>query len=65
MGWGTHAFAPLSFQATSYSGIFTLLPLLAGLGRENHGAILAEATTLGKARAARLPKVSHEDADRH
>ncbi len=33
----------------SYSGIFTLLPLLTGEGREHHGAILAEATRLAEA----------------
>ena len=27
LGWGTHALAPLSFRAASYSGVFTLLPL--------------------------------------
>jgi NADPH:quinone reductase len=49
LGWGTHALAPLSFRAASYSGIFTLLPLLTGVGREHHGAILAEATKLTEA----------------
>lgn len=49
LGWGTHALAPLSFQAASYSGIFTLLPLLTGVGREHHGAILTEATNLAEA----------------
>src|SRR6266436_3711767 len=24
LGWGTHALAPLSFRAASYSGVFTL-----------------------------------------
>jgi NADPH2:quinone reductase len=33
LGWGTHALAPLSFRAATYSGIFTLLPLLTGEGR--------------------------------
>ncbi len=49
LGWGTHALAPLSFRAASYSGIFTLLPLLTGEGRDHHGAILAEATKLAEA----------------
>ena len=44
LGWGTHALAPLSFKAASYSGVFTLLPLLTGEGREHHGAILRQAT---------------------
>lgn len=46
LGWGTHALAPLSFRAASYSGVFTLLPLLSGQGRAHHGAILREAATL-------------------
>ena len=49
LGWGTHALAPLSFKAASYSGVFTLLPLLTGVGRERHGEILAEATRLADA----------------
>jgi NADPH:quinone reductase-like Zn-dependent oxidoreductase len=46
LGWGTHALAPLSFRAASYSGVFTLLPLLTGQGRAHHGEILREATRL-------------------
>jgi len=46
LGWGTHALAPLSFRAASYSGVFTLLPLLTGAGRAHHGEILREATKL-------------------
>ncbi|KJV35711.1 zinc-dependent alcohol dehydrogenase family protein [Luteibacter yeojuensis] len=46
LGWGTHALAPLSFRAATYSGVFTLMPLLTGKGREHHGAIMAEATKL-------------------
>jgi NADPH:quinone reductase-like Zn-dependent oxidoreductase len=49
LGWGTHALAPLSFRAASYSGVFTLLPMLTGEGREHHGEILREATTLAEA----------------
>ena len=49
LGWGAHALAPLSFRAASYSGIFTLLPLLTGVGRERHGEILSEATRLAEA----------------
>ena len=49
LGWGTHALAPLSFRAATYSGVFTLLPLLTGEGREHHGEILAEATRLAEA----------------
>lgn len=46
LGWGNHALAPLSFKAATYSGVFTLLPLLSGVGRERHGEILTEATRL-------------------
>lgn len=49
LGWGTHPLAPLSFRAASYSGVFTLLPLLTGEGRERHGAILREASRLVEA----------------
>jgi NADPH:quinone reductase len=49
LGWGTHALAPLSFRAASYSGVFTLLPLLTGEGRAHHGEILREATRLVEA----------------
>lgn len=37
LGWGTHALAPLSFRAATYSGVFTLLALLAGKGRARQG----------------------------
>jgi len=46
LGWGTHALAPLSFKAASYSGVFALLPLLTGEGRAHHGAILRRATAM-------------------
>jgi NADPH2:quinone reductase len=49
LGWGTHALAPLSFKAASYSGVFTLLPLLTGEGRAHHGEILREVTRLAEA----------------
>jgi NADPH:quinone reductase len=49
LGWATHALAPLSFRAASYSGVFTLLPLLSGEGRAHHGEILREATRLVEA----------------
>jgi NADPH2:quinone reductase len=48
LGWGTHALAPLSFKAATYSGVFTLLPLLSGDGRAHHGEILREATALAE-----------------
>lgn len=46
LGWGTHSLAPLSFRAASYSGVFTLLPLLTGKGRAHHGDILRAASKL-------------------
>lgn len=49
LGWGTHALAPLSFRAATYSGVFTLLPLLTGEGKAHHGEILREATRLAEA----------------
>jgi len=49
LGWGAHSLAPLSFRAASYSGVFSLLPLLTGEGRAHHGEILAEAVRLAEA----------------
>jgi NADPH2:quinone reductase len=49
LGWGTHALAPLSFRGASYSGVFTLMPLLTGRGRAHHGAILSKAAELADA----------------
>lgn len=49
LGWGSHALAPLSFRAASYSGVFTLLPLLTGEGQAHHGAIPSEATRMAEA----------------
>jgi NADPH:quinone reductase-like Zn-dependent oxidoreductase len=49
LGWGTHKLAPLSFRAATYSGVFTLLPLITGEGREHHGEILRAAADLVEA----------------
>lgn len=49
LGWGQHSLAPLSFKSATYSGVFTLAPLLTGKGREHHGAILREAAALANA----------------
>jgi NADPH:quinone reductase-like Zn-dependent oxidoreductase len=49
LGWGSHSLAPLSFRGATYSGVFTLLPLLTGKGRAHHGEILAEAAALAEA----------------
>ncbi|HLZ64695.1 MAG TPA: zinc-dependent alcohol dehydrogenase family protein [Aliidongia sp.] len=49
LGWGTHALAPLSFRAATYSGVFTLMPMLTGKGRAHHGEILTAAAALVEA----------------
>lgn len=46
LGWGTHALAPLSFKGATYSGVFTLIPLLTGKGKKHHGEIMTEAAKL-------------------
>jgi NADPH:quinone reductase-like Zn-dependent oxidoreductase len=46
LGWSTHSLAPLSFRGATYSGVFTLMPLLTGFGRKHHGEILREAAGL-------------------
>jgi NADPH:quinone reductase len=46
LGWGTHNIAPLSFRNATYSGVFTLAPMVTGRGRDHHGEILREATAL-------------------
>jgi len=48
LGWGAHSLAPLSFRAATYSGVFTLLPLLTEVGRSNHGHILHRAAELAE-----------------
>jgi NADPH2:quinone reductase len=49
LGWGTHSLAPLSFRAATYSGVFTLLPLLTGEGQAHHGEILRRIAGLAEA----------------
>jgi NADPH:quinone reductase len=49
LGWSTHSLAPLSFRGATYSGVFTLLPLLAGFGQAHHGEILREVAALADA----------------
>ena len=51
LGWGTHRLAPLSFRGATYSGVFTLLPLITGDGREHHGDILQQISSLADAGA--------------
>ena len=49
LGWATHSLAPLSFRAATYSGVFTLLPMTTGRGRERHGRILRKVAALVEA----------------
>jgi NADPH:quinone reductase-like Zn-dependent oxidoreductase len=49
LGWGNHSLAPLSFRGATYSGVFTLLPLITGEGRAHHGKILGQITALVEA----------------
>lgn len=46
LGWSTHSLAPLSFRSATYSGVFTLFPLLTGIGHARHGQILREAAAM-------------------
>lgn len=46
LGWGTHSLAPLSFLSGTYSGVFTLYPLLSGKNRKHIGQILYKAKEL-------------------
>ncbi len=46
LGWGAHKLAPLSFRGATYSGVFTLLPLLTGEDRQRHGQIMGEAARM-------------------
>ena len=46
LGWSTHSLAPLSFRGATYSGVFTLFPMLSGIGLEHHGEILTSAAAL-------------------
>lgn len=46
LGWGTHSLAPLSFRGATYSGVFTLMPLLTGNRREHQGRIMSHAAEL-------------------
>ena len=56
LGWGTHALAPFTFKAATYSGVFTLHPLLNGDDRARHGEILSEAAAMACA-GSLLPRL--------
>lgn len=43
LGWETYSLGPLSFRSATYSGVFTLYPLLTGEGRAHQGNILKRA----------------------
>jgi NADPH2:quinone reductase len=58
LGWGSHSLAPLSFRGATYSGVFTLLPLITGNGRAHHGKILAQIAAL--AEAGKLTPLLHK-----
>ncbi|MEJ5053514.1 zinc-dependent alcohol dehydrogenase family protein [Sphingobacterium sp. MYb382] len=49
LGWGTHSLAPLSFRGATYSGVFTLYPLLSGNNKAHHGRVLQQAKQLVEA----------------
>lgn len=59
LGWSTHSLAPLSFRGATYSGVFSLLPLLTGLDQAHHGKILRGAASLVDAGKLR-PLVNHK-----
>lgn len=48
LGWGTHHLAPLSFRGATYSGVFTLTPLLTGEGCAHQGQILTHVASLAE-----------------
>ncbi|MFJ3057847.1 zinc-dependent alcohol dehydrogenase family protein [Herbaspirillum sp. NPDC087042] len=54
LGWGAHKLAPLSFRGATYSGVFTLLPLLTGEDRQRHGQIMREAARMADAGQLRV-----------
>jgi NADPH:quinone reductase len=49
LGWGSHSLAGLSFRGATYSGVFTLLPIITGENRAHHGKILAHAASIAEA----------------
>jgi NADPH2:quinone reductase len=64
LGWGMHALAPLSFREATYSGVFTLYPLLSGQHRAHHGDMLREATRLAES-GQLAPRVDARRFDLH
>jgi NADPH2:quinone reductase len=62
LGWGTHSLAPLSFRGATYSGVFTLFPLLTRLQRAHQGDILSQAAKLMEEKLLK-PLLSEETFD--
>jgi len=60
LGWGNHALAPLSFRGATYSGVFTLYPLISGKSRKQHGDILRKATEMAENKQL-MPIVDQEN----
>jgi NADPH:quinone reductase-like Zn-dependent oxidoreductase len=48
LGWSSHSLAPLSMRGATYSGVFTLLPLLTSENQSHHGNVLAKAALLAE-----------------
>jgi len=46
LGRASYVLAPLSLRGATYSGVFTLLPLLTGRGRAHHGEIVAAVASM-------------------
>jgi NADPH:quinone reductase len=58
LGFGSHSLAPLSFRGATFSGVFTLLPLITGESRAHHGEILRQAAALVE--AGKLKPLLHD-----
>jgi NADPH:quinone reductase-like Zn-dependent oxidoreductase len=60
LGWGSHSLAPLSFRGATYSGVFTLYPLISGKHRKQHGDILRKAAEMAE-KGELKPIIDKED----
>ncbi len=58
LGFGSHSLAPLSFRGATFSGVFTLLPMITGESRAHHGEILGQAAALVE--AGKLKPLLHD-----
>jgi NADPH:quinone reductase-like Zn-dependent oxidoreductase len=59
LGWGSHSLAALSFKRATYSGVFTLEPLLSGNNLARLGEILVRASRLME-EGALVPRVASD-----